>query len=182
MMPSARATRLALTVIVGTAVAALAQNPQSRGLGQATAAAAASKGTAAQSGKSVGAPAAPAAQRPPGAGAKPGQPADRDIFVPTIKPPTPEGTTQVSCPPGVRGILIGQAELNGVARGLHGIIAVVTTTNSGRTYFLREGNTLCNGRVVRITGDSIVFEENVIDPTGKPLKKEVIKRIPAEAK
>ncbi len=181
MIPSARVMGLALAVISGTAVAALAQNPQSRGLGQATAAAA-SKGAAAQSGKSAEAPAAPAAQRPPGPGAKPGQPADRDIFVPTIKAPTPEGATQIPCPPGVRGILVGQAELNGVARTHNGIIAVVTTANSGRTYFLREGNTLCNGRVVRLTADSIVFEENVIDPNGKPLKKEVIKRIPAEAK
>lgn len=177
MMPSAHVIVIgwALIGMLGMAPAALAQNPQSRGLGQASAAAAAAtgKGAGAQSAKPAGAPAARPSE-------KPGE--RRDPFRSTLQSAQPITTTQVPCPPGVRGILIGQAELNGVARSVSGIIAVITTTNSGRTYFLREGNTLCNGRVVRITADSIVFEENVIDPNGKPLKKEVIKRIPAEAK
>jgi hypothetical protein len=62
------------------------------------------------------------------------------------------------------------------------MIAVITTTNTNRTYFLRQGAQLCNGTVTKITDDSIVFEENAIDPAGRPIKREVIKKIPADAK
>lgn len=188
-MSSARVKGLGLIVVLGMACAMLAQNPQSRGLGQAAAAAAAAKGG--EKGKAEGARPAPAAKTtapaPAGAAqaakgpsaAKSGE--KRDPFRPTIEPTKPGAALPLECPPGVRGIIVGQAELNGVARSPNGIIAVITTTNTGRTYFLREGNTLCNGRVVRITADSIVFEENVVDPIGRVGKREVIKKIPGDA-
>jgi Tfp pilus assembly protein PilP len=86
------------------------------------------------------------------------------------------------CPPGIRGILIGQTDLSGVVETPSGFLAVITARNNKRTYFLREGNTLCNGRVARITPDAIVFEENVVDPLGKPGTREVIRRIPTDSK
>jgi hypothetical protein len=181
---------MAMIVALGLAGTLLAQNPQSRGLSQAQAAAAAAKGggTAKTGGGAPAAPAAkttgPAAQpgtsaAKGGAAAKPGE--KRDPFRPTIDPTKQAGQIALECPPGVRGIIVGQAELNGVARSPNGIIAVVTTTNTGRTYFLREGNTLCNGRVLKITADSIVFEENVVDPAGRVGRREVIKKIPGDA-
>jgi len=173
-----------MIVVLGLAGTLLAQNPQSRGLSQAQAAASAAKG----GGTAKTGPAAkttgPAAQ--PGTSAAKGGAAaklseKRDPFRPTIDPTKQAGQIVMECPPGVRGIVVGQAELNGVARSPSAIIAVVTTTNTGRTYFLREGNTLCNGRVVKITADSIVFEENVVDPVGRMGKREVIKKIPGDA-
>jgi hypothetical protein len=36
-----------------------------------------------------------------------------------------------------------------------------------------------NGVVVKITGDSIVFSETVTDPLGRPVTREVVKRVTA---
>jgi Tfp pilus assembly protein PilP len=87
-----------------------------------------------------------------------------------------------ACGPGVRSLIIGQTDFNGVVKAPAGMIAVVTANPGDRTYFLKEGTPLCNGRVVKITPDAVVFEEDVIDVMGKPAKREVIKRIPTEAK
>lgn len=107
----------------------------------------------------------------------------RDPFVAVIRPPKPEaaGPAMLTCGPGVRSIIVGQTELNGVVKAPTGMIAVVTSS-PGRTYFLKEGTPLCNGRVAKIGGDAVVFEENVIDAMGVPGKREVIRKIPTEAK
>lgn len=88
---------------------------------------------------------------------------------------------QLECGPGIRGITVGQAGLNGIVRSPAGFLGVVTVP-SGRTYFLHEGNAVCNGTVRSITPDSIIFVEDVIDAMGQPAKREVIKKIPADAK
>jgi len=46
-----------------------------------------------------------------------------------------------------------------------------------KAYFLRENDPVFNGYVVRITGDSVVFKENIRDRLGKPLTREVTKKI-----
>lgn len=164
----------AILVAVGVS-AAWAQSVQSRGIGQAQAAAAASQAGSPPAQKpAAGAKASPAA--------RPGE--RRDPFRETIQPPKPGGdpSLNLQCGPGIRSIIVGQVELNGVARGPGGIIAVVTTTNTGRTYFLRDGNTLCNGKVTKITADSITFDEEAIDPLGKAVRREVIRKIPGDAK
>lgn len=129
---------------------------------------------------------APAAPATPAAAAaeKGGKPGDRrDPFVSVIKPPQPgQSGEPTNCGPGTRGIIVGQTELNGVVRSPSGVLAVVTTRNNSRTYFLKEGTMLCNGRVTSITSDSMTIEEDAIDPMGKPAKREVIRKIPAEAK
>lgn len=107
----------------------------------------------------------------------------RDPFKTVIQEQKAGGpAAQPVCPQGVRGILISQVDLNGIARTPSGFIGVVTTRNNDRTWFLRDNQPLCNGRVAHITADSIVFEENVIDPLGKAGTREVIRKIPAEAK
>jgi hypothetical protein len=94
----------------------------------------------------------------------------RDPFVAVIRRPTGgDPPPPPACGPGVRSLIIG-------------MIAVVTANPGDRTYFLKEGTPLCNGRVVKITPDAVVFEEDIIDVMGKPAKREVIKRIPTEAK
>ena len=61
-----------------------------------------------------------------------------------------------------------------------GMIAVVSNALN-KAYFLRENDPVLNGYVVRITGDSIIFKETVEDKMGKPLTREVTKKITTPA-
>jgi Tfp pilus assembly protein PilP len=108
----------------------------------------------------------------------------RDPFVAVMRRPTQGGgpPPPPACGPGVRSLLIGQTDLNGVVKAPAGMIAVVTVSPGDRTYFLKEGTLLCNGRVMKISPEAVVFEEDIIDVMGKPAKREVIRKIPTEAK
>jgi hypothetical protein len=57
-----------------------------------------------------------------------------------------------------------------------GFIAVVTNSLN-KAYFLHENDPVFNGYVVRITGDSVVFQETFQDKLGKALTREVTKKI-----
>ena len=57
-----------------------------------------------------------------------------------------------------------------------GFIAVVTNSLN-KAYFLRENDPVFNGYVVKITGDSVVFQETIQDKLGKSFTREVVKRI-----
>lgn len=78
--------------------------------------------------------------------------------------------------PGKAGLVIGSLRLDGVVRYADGMIAVVTNPQS-RTYFLREGDQLYDGRVSKISMDGVVFHEVGKDAFGKPVEREVSKRM-----
>jgi Tfp pilus assembly protein PilP len=80
------------------------------------------------------------------------------------------------CSTGKKCLEIGNINLRGVVKSDSGFIAVVTN-NLNKAYFLRENDPVFNGYVVKITGDSIVFQETVEDKLGKPFTREVVKRI-----
>ncbi|HET6180202.1 MAG TPA: AMIN domain-containing protein [Candidatus Sulfotelmatobacter sp.] len=80
------------------------------------------------------------------------------------------------CSTGKKCLEIGNINLRGVVKSDSGFIAVVTN-NLNKAYFLRENDPVFNGYVVRITGDSVVFQETVQDKLGKPFTREVVKRI-----
>jgi Tfp pilus assembly protein PilP len=80
------------------------------------------------------------------------------------------------CSTGKKCLEIGNINLRGVVKSDGGFIAVVTN-NLNKAYFLRENDPVFNGYVVKITGDSIVFQETVEDKLGKPFTREVVKRI-----
>jgi hypothetical protein len=63
-----------------------------------------------------------------------------------------------------------------VVKSESGFIAVVTNSLN-KAYFLHESDPVFNGYVVRITGDSVVFQETVQDKLGKSFTREVVKRI-----
>jgi hypothetical protein len=50
-----------------------------------------------------------------------------------------------------------------------------------KAYFLRENDPVFNGYVVKITGDSIVFQETLQDRLGKTFTREVVKKITTPA-
>jgi Tfp pilus assembly protein PilP len=80
------------------------------------------------------------------------------------------------CSTGKKCLEIGNINLRGVVKSDSGFIAVVTN-NLNKAYFLRENDPVFNGYVVKITGDSVVFQETVEDKLGKPFTREVVKRI-----
>jgi len=80
------------------------------------------------------------------------------------------------CSTGKKCLEIGNINVRGVVKSDNGFIAVVTN-NLNKAYFLRENDPVFNGYVVKITGDSVVFQETVQDKLGKPMTREVVKRI-----
>jgi len=80
------------------------------------------------------------------------------------------------CSSGKKCLEIGNINLRGVVKSDGGFIAVVTN-NLNKAYFLRENDPVFNGYVVKITGDSVVFQETVEDKLGKTFTREVVKRI-----
>jgi len=93
------------------------------------------------------------------------------FFSPVVQQPSGSG-----CSSGKKCLEIGNINLRGVVKSESGFIAVVTN-NLNKAYFLRENDPVFNGYVVKITGDSVVFQETVQDKLGKPFTREVVKRI-----
>ena len=84
------------------------------------------------------------------------------------------------CSTGKKCLEIGAINLRGVVRSENGFIAVVSN-DLNKAYFLRENDPVFNGYVVKITGDSIVFQETLQDRLGKTFTREVVKKITTPA-
>ena len=84
------------------------------------------------------------------------------------------------CSTGKKCLEIGAINVRGVVKSDTGFIAVVTN-NLNKAYFLRENDPVFNGYVVKITGDSVVFQETIQDKLGKTFTREVVKRITTPA-
>jgi hypothetical protein len=93
------------------------------------------------------------------------------FFSPVVQEPSGSG-----CSTGKKCLEIGQINVRGVVKSENGFIAVVTNSLN-KAYFLRENDPVFNGYVVRITGDTVVFQETVQDKLGKASTREVVKRI-----
>ena len=83
-------------------------------------------------------------------------------------------------PPGKAGLQVSTLRLDGIVRSSNGMIAVVSNPQA-RTYFLREGDQLYDGRVEKIAMDGVSFHELGKDAFGKPVERQVNKRIYASA-
>jgi hypothetical protein len=96
---------------------------------------------------------------------------NRDPFFSPVVQQTGSG-----CATGKKCLEIGAINVRGVVKSDTGFIAVVTN-NLNKAYFLRENDPVFNGYVVKITGDSVTFQETVQDKLGKSSTREVVKRI-----
>ena len=85
-----------------------------------------------------------------------------------------------TCSTGKKCLEIGAISLRGVVRSDSGFIAVVSN-GMNKAYFLRENDPVFNGYVIKITADSIVFQETQQDPLGKTFTREVVKKITTPA-
>jgi Tfp pilus assembly protein PilP len=100
----------------------------------------------------------------------------RDPFI----SPVVQRTGGSGCSTGKKCLEIGEINLKGVVRSQDGFIAVVSN-GLQKAYFLRENDPVFNGYVVKITGDSIVFQETLQDRLGKTFTREVTKKITTPA-
>jgi len=89
---------------------------------------------------------------------------------------TQGGKGNPNLPPGKAGLQVSTLRLDGIVRAPNGMIAVVSNPQS-RTYFLREGDHLYDGSVDKITMDGVSFHEEGKDAFGKPVERQVNKRI-----
>src|SRR5690348_776662 len=87
-----------------------------------------------------------------------------------------QGKANPNLPPGKAGLQVSTLRLDGIVRAPNGMIAVVSNPQS-RTYFLREGDHLYDGSVDKITMDGVSFHEEGKDAFGKPVERQVNKRI-----
>jgi type II secretory pathway pseudopilin PulG len=100
----------------------------------------------------------------------------RDPFIsPVVSRPGGSG-----CSTGKKCLEIGTITLRGIVQSENGFIAVVSN-GLNKAYFLRENDPVFNGYVMKITGDSIVFQETLQDRLGKSFTREVVKKITTPA-
>src|SRR5277367_1146327 len=100
----------------------------------------------------------------------------RDPFI----SPVVSHSSGSGCSTGKKCLEIGAINLRGVVHSEGGFIAVVSNSMN-KAYFLRENDPVFNGYVVKITGDSIVFQETLQDRLGKTFTREVVKKITTPA-
>lgn len=99
----------------------------------------------------------------------------RDPFISPIQVAT---TGVGACTGGKRCLIINQITLRGIVKSVNGWIAVVENPGQ-KTYFLHENDPVLNGFVSRITGETVVFKENVVDALGNQTQRDVVKHVSA---
>ena len=99
---------------------------------------------------------------------------------PFLSPVVNHGGGGAGCSTGKKCLEIGTISLQGVVRSDTGFIAVVSN-GLNKAYFLHENDPVFNGYVVKITSDSIVFQETLQDRLGKTFTREVVKKITTPA-
>ena len=87
-----------------------------------------------------------------------------------------QGKGAPNLPPGKAGLQVSTLRLDGIVKAPNGMIAVVSNPQA-RTYFLREGDHLFDGSVEKISMDGVSFHEEGKDAFGKPMARQVNKRI-----
>jgi Tfp pilus assembly protein PilP len=100
----------------------------------------------------------------------------RDPFVSIIR--NPDKTGGAPCVSGKKCLVIGEIVLRGIVKSPNAIIAVVENPQK-KTYFLRENDPVFNGNVVKITTDSVVFREQIIDRAGHSSSRDITKQLNA---
>ena len=130
--------------------------------------------------------AAPAAKKPEAAPAvaenapsKLPSPGKRDPFMSPLALAAMKGPLNCSSA-GKHCLVIDQVVLKGIVQMKGGNFALVENP-AKKPYILHESDALFNGSVVKITGDSVIFKEDSSDILGRPVSKEVVKKVSAPA-
>jgi Tfp pilus assembly protein PilP len=183
--------RSALTLVLGILLAAAAPGLRAQATtaapqpGKAAAPAAAKKPPAKSATQKVAK--APKPAKPVETAVNPDAPkegeekgARRDPFESLVSRQQAQQRAATNLPPGKAGLQVSTLRLDGIVKAPSGMIAVVTNPQA-RTYFLREGDQLYDGRVEKIAMDGVSFHEIGKDAFGKPVERQVNKRIYSSA-
>ena len=166
--------RLVKTLVLGSLLAAagsgLYAQTQTAPAAKPAAKTTSSKATAKKSSKTTAAAPAEATDKV----------ARRDPFESLTSRQDAAAKNAANLPPGKAGLQVGTLRLDGIVRSPNGMIAVVTNPQS-RTYFLREGDQLYDGKVDKIGMDTVSFHELGKDAFGKPVERQVNKRLYSSA-
>jgi hypothetical protein len=100
----------------------------------------------------------------------------RDPFITLVGKQTGGGGPTVNLPPGKGGLQVSTLILQGIVSGPNGMIAVVANPQKS-VYFLHVGDELFDGRVDKIEIGSVLFHEVGKDAFGKPVEREVTRRL-----
>lgn len=77
-------------------------------------------------------------------------------------------------PPGVPGFMIDEMKLQGVFKTRQGLAGMVRGPDN-KGYLIRQGDKVLDGEVIRVTPTSVVFRQEVNDPTRIERYREVTK-------
>jgi len=102
--------------------------------------------------------------------------ARRDPFESLVGRQQAQDALAKNLPPGKAGLQVATLRLDGIVRAPNGMIAVVANPQQ-RTYFLREGDKLYDGTVEKISMEGVTFHEEGKDAFGKPVERQVSKRL-----
>jgi len=106
--------------------------------------------------------------------------ARRDPFESLVGRKQAQDALAKNLPPGKAGLQVGTLHLDGIVKSANGMIAVVANPQL-RTYFLREGDQLYDGKVEKISMEGVTFHEEGKDAFGKPVERQVNKRLYSSA-
>jgi Tfp pilus assembly protein PilP len=102
----------------------------------------------------------------------------RDPFQSLIGPSPKRSANQVPGPPG---FLIDEIKLQGIVKTRQqGLVAMVNGPDN-KGYLIKVGDKVADGEVIRITPTSVVFRQEVNDPTRIERYREVVKDISPES-
>ena len=126
-------------------------------------------------------PVAPAAATAPGPKVPPLEPQGydynpagrRDPFISLVRRTTQAaGTSANPRPTGLGGLSIEQIRMTGVVKGRLGFSAIVKGVDN-RTYYVKAGDELYDGKVRAVTADAMFLIQNVNDPLSVAKTREI---------
>lgn len=100
----------------------------------------------------------------------------RDPFVSWLRPVGP-GQSDKPKRPGLAGMLINEVSLKGIVKDAKGYTAMLLGPD-GKSYFAKSGESLYDGEIIGIDGNSVTFRQQITDPLmlpGQPKSRDVKK-------
>jgi Tfp pilus assembly protein PilP len=98
----------------------------------------------------------------------------RDPFVSLVNRGTEVQTPSAVRGPGVAGLTVDEVALRGIVHS-KGAYAAMVQAPDGRSYFVRAGQRLYDGKVKAVTATAVVFDQQVNDPLSVITRREIRK-------
>jgi type IV pilus assembly protein PilP len=98
----------------------------------------------------------------------------RDPFVSLVNRGTEVQTPSAARGPGVAGLTVDEVALRGIVHSRGAYVAMVQAPD-GRSYIVRSGQRLYDGKVKAVTATAVVFDQQVNDPLSVITRREIRK-------